>query len=348
MPDPSAGPPPLAGLEATLNAATRRQVGELARRWRRSEGSRRLLERDATLWTGGDEARWLGWLEPGAGFERALRRRWAETVAAASWRSVVLLGMGGSSLGAQLLAAAAAGVAGPELVVLDTTDPDEIVACSRGLDPAVTLFVVASKSGTTVETVSLESFFWAWAAERVGEAERGRAFLAVTDPGTELEARARARGYHLLIGSPEVGGRFSALTPFGLAVAAVLGVDVEAVLAGGRAERSRFTPDAGTAESPAVALGVVLAALAADGRAKMMVTSPAAAPSLGDWLEQLLAESTGKAGRGILPVPRGAGCAAAAADAVAVAWGSPADSGPDAPPSLTLEWPVATRHDGGQ
>jgi len=288
-------------LEARLSAPLRSAYQAAIDRWDRTGASARLWKRDAALWTGGDEDRWLGWLEPGAGCDVAELAAFSAELTARETRSVVLLGMGGSSLGAELIARAVRRPGAPELYVLDTTDPDEIRAVDAGLDLARTLFIVASKSGTTIESVSLEGYFWRRLASEV-EAEPARSFVAITDPGTPLATRAKERGYRLFPGVPDIGGRFSALSPFGLVPAAAVLGDTAPVLRSARAAMERSRAATTASESPGVALGILLATLAQAGHDHLTVFPPAEVDLLGPWLEQLIAESTGKHGLGILPI----------------------------------------------
>lgn len=272
--------------------------------WRVRRGTARLFARDATLWSGGDEARWLGWIDApesalaNLGFWREL----ASEARAGDCRQVVLLGMGGSSLAAEVLRLVFGHVAGyPELLVLDSTDPDQIGAVERRIDPARTLVVVASKSGSTLEPSLLAARFWATVSAAVGE-RAGSRFVAITDPGSRLEAEARARGYrHVVTGEPTVGGRFSALSPFGMVPAALAGIDVAALL-GLAVEAAIETRRPAPGEDASVRLGLLLAAAARRGIDKLTLVAAPELGALGGWLEQLIAESTGKAGRAVLPI----------------------------------------------
>lgn len=209
---------------------------------------------------------------------------------------VVLCGMGGSSLAPEVFASTFAPVEGhPRLIVLDSTHPEAVLDVRRRIDPLRTIFVVSSKSGGTLETMSFFRYFW---SETGG---RGDRFVAITDPGTSLARLAEARGFrHLFLANPDVGGRFSALTHFGLVPAALIGADVEGLLD----EAGRLASQAATAAQadPAVGLGLALAALVRRGIDKLtLLTSPGLA-SLPAWMEQLVAESLGKHGTGVIPV----------------------------------------------
>jgi transaldolase/glucose-6-phosphate isomerase len=288
-------------LEARLATELASAYRSALEHWDATRASERLWRRESALWTGGDEDRWLGWLEPGAGCDRAQLALFRSEVAAREVRSVVLLGMGGSSLGAELIVRAVRRPGAPDLHVLDTTDPDEIRAVEAELDLARTVFIVASKSGTTIESVSLEEYFWVRLADEAAAA-RANSFVAVTDPGTPLEARARERGYRLFHGVPEIGGRFSALSPFGLVPAAAVAGDLDPVLRAARDAAARSGPATKAGESPGVALGILMATMATAGHDLLTVFPPPEIELLGPWLEQLIAESTGKHGKGILPI----------------------------------------------
>ena len=330
-------------LEARLSAELASAYRSALERWDATRASERLWRRESALWTGGDEDRWLGWLEPGAGCDRAQLAAFKAEVAARQVRSVVLLGMGGSSLGAEVIVRAVRRPGDPELHVLDTTDPDEIRAVEAELDLARTVFIVASKSGTTIESVSLEEYFWVRLADEVA-APRAQSFVAVTDPGTPLEARARERGYRLFHGVPEIGGRFSALSPFGLVPAAAVSGDLDALLRSARDAAARSGSTIKAAESPGVALGVLLATMALGGHDLLTVFPPPDIELLGPWLEQLIAESTGKHGKGILPIAgeerleqTAYGGGRALVEWSAPVEGKPSDSGVEArPPTVAL------------
>jgi hypothetical protein len=249
----------------------------------------RIWARDATLWTGSDEADWLGWLDEPARIQERLPEVLSFADAArASFDSAVLLGMGGSSLAPEVLRRwSGAG----SFHVLDTTHPAAVRRLAESLDLGRTLFVVSSKSGTTLETRCHLDFFW----ELTGG--RAEAFAAVTDPGSELEELARERGFRgVFHGEPSIGGRYSALSAFGIVPAALMGADAEGILAAAAAMAERCRqPD-----SPGVELGLGLGTAWQEGRDKVVFDNP---HGFGLWLEQLLAESTGKQGKGLVPAP---------------------------------------------
>ena len=265
----------------------------------RADGwSRRLYAGDATLWTGGPEAKWLGWIAAARGQQvdpaalDSLRAR------ARAYPDAVLLGMGGSSLGPEVLAAILGrGTIGPKLHVLDSTDPGQIATVAAAIDPANTLFIVASKSGSTMEPELLRAYFWQLAGKD------GNRFVAITDPGSNLEKTAKADGYAATIpGDPAIGGRYSVLSAFGMAPAAIMGLDVAAFYKATAPMVFACGPDAPPAANPGVHLGAIMGEAALAGRDKLTILpSPGLAP-FGAWLEQLVAESTGKHGHGIVPV----------------------------------------------
>jgi glucose-6-phosphate isomerase len=214
---------------------------------------------------------------------------------------VYLLGMGGSSLCAEVLRdVGRPRSGGARLTVLDTTDERTIREVTEALDPASSLFIVSSKSGSTIEVTSLESHFWSVMSGAL-HAQAGRHFIAITDPNTSLGTLASARGYrHVFINPPDIGGRYSALSLFGLVPAAFVGLDITALLDNARAMADECRKD--DASNPGLELGVFLASHALEGRDKLTVLAPDALAPLGVWIEQLVAESTGKNGRGVLPV----------------------------------------------
>lgn len=271
--------------------------------WASRDGTRRIWDRDASLWTGRDEAKWLGWLDV-VDRQLATAPHLVEAAdAAKDFAHVVVLGMGGSSLCPDVMARTFGRVPGrPRLAVLDSTDPAQVKRVESSLDLDETLFIVASKSGSTLEPNLFLQYFLARVKAAVGPARTGSHFAAITDPGSKVEAAARAGGFlRVWTGEPEIGGRFSALSDFGMVPAAALGLDVVQFLGRARAMAAACRePD--PRKNPGAALGVALAALAAAGRDKMTIVASPGLAALGAWLEQLVAESTGKEGRAILPV----------------------------------------------
>jgi len=276
--------------------------------WQKNSKVRRLWMRDATLWTGDDEARWLDWLElPESQRRNAdLFRAIAEEAKSEGFTHALVLGMGGSSLCPEVLAKTFGKIHGfPELHVLDSTDPAQVLTAERKLDLARTLFLVSSKSGTTLEPNVFLQYFYERMKQTVGAEKAGKHFIAITDPGSKLEQRAERDGFRrILHGLPKVGGRYSALSAFGMAPAAVMGLDAARIL--GRAAEMALacSPCLPAAENPGAALGAVLGALAGNGRDKVTLIVSPKIVDLGAWLEQLVAESTGKSGTALIPVDR--------------------------------------------
>ncbi len=268
------------------------------------DAPRRLWAKDASFWTPkAQPERWMGWLGMPEQMLESLDPLLERAEEAREYADVVLLGMGGSSLCPDVLRNTFGQVEGrPRLHVLDTTDPGTILALRRGLELERTLFIVASKSGTTTETLSHLAYFWQETL-RAGVRPPGHHFAAITDPGTELERIAGERGFRwTFLNPPDIGGRYSALSYFGLVPGAMMGVDVRELLERAREMSEVCGPSVPVARNPGLWLGAVLGRLAGLGRDKLtLVVSPPVA-SFGFWLEQLLAESTGKEGRGIVPV----------------------------------------------
>jgi transaldolase / glucose-6-phosphate isomerase len=274
--------------------------------WRVEGKVRRLWQKDAKLWTGHDESKWLDWLDivdVGLGQLDPLTS-FAREIRAEKFRDAVLLGMGGSSLGPEVLAQSLGPAAGfPALHVLDSTDPGQIRALESAIDLRRTLFIVSSKSGTTLEPNIFLDYFWSRVSASLGEREAGKHFVAITDPGSHLQKVAEQRGFRWIFpGVPGIGGRYSVLSNFGMVPLAVLGQDVQAFLERTRVMVRACGGDVPPAENPGVRLGLALGILARHGRDKVTIV---ASPSIGDfgaWAEQLLAESTGKNGKGLIPV----------------------------------------------
>jgi transaldolase/glucose-6-phosphate isomerase len=291
-------------LPADQDAAVRATLRE----WTEQGKVERLWARDASLWTGADEASWLGWL--GVVDDQLARvdqlRRIAEDVQQAGFTHVLLLGMGGSSLCPEVLRMTFGRLPGwPELRVLDSTVPAQVRAFAARVDLGRTLFIVSSKSGTTLEPNIFKQYFFERVKQAVGPDKAGDGFIAITDPRSKLEQVARADGFrHVLFGLPSIGGRYSALSNFGMAPAAFMGLDVLRLLGQAR-EMVRACAAHGPAEeNPGAVLGAVMGVLATRGRDKVTLVASPGLRDLGAWLEQLLAESTGKAGKGLIPVDR--------------------------------------------
>jgi transaldolase/glucose-6-phosphate isomerase len=276
--------------------------------WQVNGKVRRLWARDATLWTGTDESSWLGWLGITEDHRAHLDHLTSITgeARAAGFTHALLLGMGGSSLCPEVTKLTFGKIGGhPELFILDSTDPAQVKAVERKVDLLRTLFIVSSKSGSTLEPNAFKQYFFERVKQVVGASEAGSRFIAITDPGSKMQQVAEADGFrHVFFGVPSIGGRYSALSDFGMVPAAIAGVDVPKFLDRADVMVHACASCVRAQENPGVVLGTILGTLAKSGRDKVtIITSPGIA-DLGAWLEQLLAESTGKEGKGLIPVDR--------------------------------------------
>jgi transaldolase / glucose-6-phosphate isomerase len=274
--------------------------------WKMTGKVRRLWAHDAKLWTGTDESNWLGWLsitEDQLAHKQHLEDV-AKDVKAAGFKHALLLGMGGSSLCPEVLRMTFGKIDGfPELHVLDSTDPAQVKAIESKVDLANTIFIVSSKSGTTLEPNIFKQYFFDRVEQTLGKGKAGARFIAITDPGSKFEQVAQADGFrHIFHGDPSIGGRYSALSDFGMVPAAVMGMDALRYLDRADVMAIACSSCLPVDKNPGVELGLVLGVAAKSGRDKVtLITSPGIW-DFGAWLEQLLAESTGKEGRGIIPV----------------------------------------------
>lgn len=283
------------GLQASL--ADWKQNGKLDRLW----------ARDASLWTGDDEAKWLGWLDI-VGREMAdipMLKSLSEDVKSAGFEFCLLLGMGGSSLCPEVLALTYGKQPGmPALYIVDSTDPAQVTAALDAVKLEKTVCIVASKSGSTLEPNILKDYFLDEMKKAVGAEKAGSHFIAITDPGSKMEQVAKSDGFrHIYYGDPSIGGRFSALSKFGLVPAAVAGLDLDKFLAAAeKGVAEARTED--LEQNAAVLLGLILGTGHNVGRDKITFFTSPEIFDLGAWMEQLIAESTGKSGKGITPVDR--------------------------------------------
>jgi transaldolase/glucose-6-phosphate isomerase len=301
-------PRPLFGLSANLPEELAADVSAVLSDWAKNDKVRRLWGKDATLWTGADEGQWLGWLgivEEQLG-EAPTFSKLAEEVRGEGFTHALLLGMGGSSLCVEVMKLTFGRLAGfPEILVLDSTDPAQVHRIEQQLDIRKTLFIVSSKSGTTLEPNIFQQYFYGRAREALGAKAAAQHFIAITDPGSQLEKVAKAEGFrHIAHGVPSIGGRYSALSNFGMIPAAVQGLDVTSLLKRTAEMVRACGPPASAEQNPGVRLGAILGAAALRGRDKVTFIVSPAISDLGAWLEQLLAESTGKQGKGLIPVDR--------------------------------------------
>jgi len=276
--------------------------------WKKNDKVRRLWQRDATVWTGSDEGQWLGWLDI---TEKQLAqldvfKKVAADVKKAKFKHALLLGMGGSSLCPEVLRMTFGKIKGfPALHVLDSTDPAQIKAIEAQVDLKSTICIVSSKSGSTLEPNIYKQYFFEQIKKKVGAKEVGNRFIAITDPGSKMQQVAEADKFrHIFFGVPSIGGRYSALSNFGMIPAAVMGLDVTKFLKNTQEMVKACGANVVADKNPGVVLGAILGTAAREGADKVTIISSPGISDLGAWLEQLIAESTGKQGKGIIPVDR--------------------------------------------
>lgn len=282
-------------LKQAFRAETQRTIDE--------KRISRIWERDASLWTNDDEAKWLGWLDIISEELDNLQkyRELRQDIDTASFSNILLMGMGGSSLCPEVLAITF-GV--ENFHILDSTVPAQIKTIESKIDIAKTLFIVASKSGSTLEPNCFKQYFFDRVSQIAGANNAGKQFIAITDPGSKMEQAAKSDGFrHIFYGKPEIGGRFSALSAFGMTAAAAMGLDVEKLL-NNASEMVRLCKSTNPAENPGAILGEILGVCHKEGRDKLTIFTSPEIHDLGAWLEQLIAESTGKNGVSIIPVDR--------------------------------------------
>ncbi|HUV75507.1 MAG TPA: hypothetical protein VMW00_02515 [Dehalococcoidales bacterium] len=275
---------------------------------RKQEVVARIWQKDHTVWRPdpGEITNRLGWLDVTKFMSKQVPDLavFAEEIRGAGFRNVVLLGMGGAALGSEVLRQTFGSAAGyPELIVLDSTVPACVQAVTEAIDPAHTLFLVSSKSGGTIETLSFYKYFRDLVEKVVGKERAGQNFVAITDSGTPLARMAEEKGFRRTFLNPaDVGGRYSVLSYFGMVPAVLIGINIAALLDGADCMREGCISSVSPCENPGAWLGATMGALARQGRDKLtLVTSPALG-SFGLWVEQLIAESLGKDGKGIVPV----------------------------------------------
>jgi len=299
----------------SLNRQTYKLPGPLAgavasslEEWKKSNKVARLWQKDASLWSGTDESNWLGWLtitEEQLAHIDALKQI-AEDLKKARFKHALLLGMGGSSLCPEVLCMTFGKIKGfPELHVLDSTDPAQIKALEAKVDLKSTICIVSSKSGSTLEPNIYKQYFFDRVKAKVGEKEAGNRFIAITDPGSKMQQVAEADKFRkIFMGVPSIGGRYSALSNFGMVPAAIMGLDVAKFLNNTEEMVKACGASTSTDSNPGVILGTILGVAANHGRDKLTIVTSPGIFDLGAWLEQLIAESTGKIGKGIIPVDR--------------------------------------------
>jgi transaldolase/glucose-6-phosphate isomerase len=290
--------------QLALGSSLGKAVEDSTEDWRASAKIRRLWQHDKSVWTGTDEDKWLGWLNSAASADVADYEDFAQRVKGQNFTDAVVLGMGGSSLGPEVLAETFARRSGfPKLHVLDSTDPAQVRTMESTIDIAKTLFIVSSKSGGTTEPNVMKDYFFARVSEAIGAEKAGHRFIAVTDPGSSLEKVATKQGFaRIFHGDPAIGGRYSVLSPFGLVPAAAAGMDLRALLKHALSMVRSCGPDVPPHENPGAQLGLAMGLAGLEGRDKVTILSSKKISDFGAWAEQLIAESTGKDGKGLIPI----------------------------------------------
>ncbi|HXW99733.1 MAG TPA: bifunctional transaldolase/phosoglucose isomerase [Candidatus Acidoferrales bacterium] len=295
-------------LKTTLPEPLASSVGATAADWQSGGKMQRLWQRDASLWTGSDEANWLGWLDivDEQIAQQDQLQKLAKEVQARGFQHVLLLGMGGSSLCPEVLRMTFGRITHfATLHVLDSTDPAQVKAFEHQIDIAKTLFIVSSKSGSTLEPNIFKQYFFERTRQAVGATKAGSHFIAITDPKSHMQEVAESdRFLHVFFGRSSIGGRYSALSNFGMVPAAVMGLDTKKFLSRAADMVRSCGASVPVEDNPAATLGVILGTAAKIGRDKVTIITSPGISDLGAWLEQLLAESTGKIGKGIIPVDR--------------------------------------------
>ncbi len=292
--------------QLTLGASISKAVEDGTEEWRAAGKIRRLWQHDKSIWTGTDEDKWLGWLDSVSIGKSKLAdyRDFSAWVKQQGFTDAVVLGMGGSSLGPEVIAETFGQQPSfPKLHVLDSTDPAQVRAMADTVNMTRTLFIVSSKSGGTTEPNVMKDYFFAQMSEAVGADNAGGHFVAVTDPGSSLEKVAKAQGFaRIFYGDPTIGGRYSVLSPFGLVPAAAAGVDLSRVLDLSLSMVRSCGADVPPQENPGVQLGLAMGVAGQQGRDKVTILSSNRIADFGAWAEQLIAESTGKDGKGLIPI----------------------------------------------
>jgi transaldolase / glucose-6-phosphate isomerase len=287
-----------------LSPGLEKAVEKNTEEWRSSAKIRRLWHKDKSVWTSDDENKWLGWLDSPAKTNVPDYEDYARRVKGQNFSDAVVLGMGGSSLGPEVLAETFPKKSGfPRLHVLDSTDPAQVRAIEKAVDLKRTVFIVSSKSGGTTEPNVMKDYFFAQVSKAIGTEAAGHRFIAVTDPGSSLEKVARKQGFaRVFHGEPTIGGRYSVLSPFGLVPAATAGIDVKSLIRHTLAMVRSCGADVPPQENPGVQLGLAMGLAGLEGRDKVTIFSSMKIADFGAWAEQLIAESTGKEGKGLVPI----------------------------------------------
>ncbi|MBX9710608.1 MAG: bifunctional transaldolase/phosoglucose isomerase [Xanthobacteraceae bacterium] len=293
------------GQKLALGADLDKSVKTLAQDWAAEGKVRKLWKRDASVWTNHEEAKWLGWLDAVEREQKGLSnyQSLADWVKREGFTDAVVLGMGGSSLGPEVLAVTFGQTSGfPKLTILDSTDPAQISRVESNIKIDKTLFIVSSKSGSTTEPNVLMDYFFARVGEKL-KARPGSHFVAVTDPGSLLEKTAKSRSFErIFFGEPSIGGRYSVLSPFGLVPAAAAGIDLGKFLELTASMVRACGADVPPSDNPGIQLGLALGAANKAGRDKVTLSASKKIADFGAWAEQLIAESTGKNGKALIPL----------------------------------------------
>ena len=303
-----AAPSSSANLTYRLPDTLAQAVSATLADWKANNKVKRLWARDASLWSNTDEGKWLGWL--GITEEQlasqAEFKQIAGEVRDAGFKHAVLLGMGGSSLCVEVLKLTFGNIPGfPQFHVLDSTDPAQVKAVESSIDIAKTIFIVSSKSGGTLEPNIFKQYFFDRVTKAVGADEAGKHFIAITDPGSHMQKVAEGDSFrHIFFGLPSIGGRYSALSDFGMIPGAIQGIDIHKFLELADEMAHACASVVPADENPGVILGAILGTAQKNGRDKLTIVTSPGIGDLGAWLEQLIAESTGKEGKGIIPVDR--------------------------------------------
>src|SRR5579859_1736663 len=287
-----------------LGASIDKAMERSAEDWRAQAKVRRLWHKDNSVWTGDDEHKWLGWLTSAEDADVADYEDFAQRVKGQNFSDAVVLGMGVSSLGPEVLAETFPKESGfPKLHVLDSTDPAQVRAMEKTIDIKKALFIVSSKSGGTTEPNAMKDYFFDRVSKAIGADKAGHRFIAITDPGSSLEKVAtRQRFARVFRGEPTIGGRHSVLSPFGLVPAAAAGIDVRSLIKHTLSMVRSCGADVPPHENPAVQLGLAMGTAGLEGRDKVTIFASKKISDFGAWAEQLIAESTGKEGKGLIPI----------------------------------------------
>ena len=291
-------------LPETLTGTVKSTIAD----WQSGGKMKRLWDRDASLWTGEDESKWPGWLDivDEQIAQHDTLTQFAKEVQTRGFQHILLLGMGGSSLGPEVLRMTFGRIPHfPELHVLDSTDPAQVKAFEHKIDIAKTLFIVSSKSGSTLEPNIFKQYFFERTKQVVGADKVGGHFVAITDPGSKMQQVAEGDHFlHVFFGRPSIGGRYSAVSNFGMVPAAAMGLDTKRFLERAAEMERACGSSAKVDENPGAVLGIILGSAANARRDKVTIITSPGISDLGAWLEQLILESTGKIGKGIIPVDR--------------------------------------------